>query len=187
MSYAKRIQIYENWKKGCYQEIAFFHRNSWFPAHLILDKEYLYTSRGGQFRAHRRISNQFIDKVPKWSVGEIKDSEILSVAKHGNTLFIGKSSGQCIVITNNSNETQKLHNKNIDSVDLYNDIFVTATESCTKIWRRETELGISLLEQIHNLDQSFYNVKIDPDGKRFVGGKFRDNNYNALRLIDLET
>lgn len=187
ISYAKRIKIFENWKRGCYKEIALFHRPVWFPSHLILDKEFLYTSRGGQFRAHRRTPKHYLDQIPAWSVGEIKDSEILAIAKMSETFFLGRSSGQGVIITKDSIDSQNLHSKCIDSVDLFNNIFITTNETCTKIWRKESELGMCLLDEQLKLDQSFYHLKIDNSGTRFVGGKFRDNDGKALMLVDIQT
>lgn len=153
----------------------------------MLDREFLYTSRGGQFGAHRRIPKRHLEQKPTWSVGEIKDPEILAVAKQLDTFFLGRSSGQGVIITKDSIDNQNLHNKSIDSLDLFDDVYITTNETCTKIWRKECELGMSLLEEKTKLDQSFYHLKIDHNGKRFVGGKFRDNEHNALMLIDIET
>ncbi|GAB0087925.1 F-box/WD repeat-containing protein 4 [Sergentomyia squamirostris] len=193
MSYRVRWRMHENWRQGKYEEIMFFPHRTPYSSLIHLEKNWLYMTHGGQIRVHRRRSKDFLKRFPDLSYGNTRDPDITALAKIDDTIFAGTMCGTALLYdpgycsgTNFISKKVAPVKEYLNSVDFRGAIYVTATNQTSKLWRRLEELGLVDFEIVYDLGQPFKCVKIGPDGKRLVGGRYRDNNC-ALKLIDVET
>lgn len=148
----------------------------------------MYLSRGGQIRSHRRIEKRHLEKLTTLNIGDTRAPEINCFVKKGDCIFAGRQSGEGIVYCDGTVDVQRLHEfEDINSVDFRDDVFVSTTNNCTKIWEQEKELGMQTLNEVVHLNEPFFTIRMNPGRACFAGGKFKDTKKTALKLVDIET
>lgn len=172
-----------------------FHQKQFNPSRIVLEKELLYITHGGQLRAHKRVkSRQILGRKPCKTYGTENESDITSFTKKDGTIFIGRRDGDVMIISVDSNEpsiTEQIDTSNtnrLEYVDFDGDLFVTTTLGTASMWRRQYELGIPFLEPIAELRGGGNKcLRLSPDAERLATGKYNERERTALRLFDVET
>lgn len=195
LSYHKRVKLFQNWCYGRYEEHVMFHQRKFNPSRIILEKDLLYITHGGQLRAHKRVKNsQILARKPCKTYGTENESDITSFVKKDGTIFIGRRDGHVMITSIDSNEStisERIDTTNtnrLECVDFDGDLFVTTTLNTTSLWRKQYELDIPFLEPIVEFNGVGNKcLRLSPDGERLATGKYNERGRTALRLIDIET
>lgn len=191
------MKIYRNWCQGRYSERIFCYRKFFHPATLHLERQWLYTTHGGQLRKLRRLKKGILDHRPDWTIGDVRQSDITCFVKKNDVIFVGRQDGRIFTASSNALEDDEIMEEiaaddlrdrtHISSVDFDGDLFVTTTRVSTKIWRKTIELGVTYMEQICDALEGQKSVRISLDGKSCAMGKYNERKRKALRMFDLET
>lgn len=191
-----------NWCNGRYQERVLFHQPFFRPSRIVLEREFLYKSFGGQLQKCLRSPNDgHIRTMPILKTfGSIDDQPITSMVKFDDTVFIGRANGNVKImmvndIDNDSDETHVAQTpaqycyEAVESVDLVEGLCVTSTLRQGSLWRISYELALPYLDKIYDLDSGYKCVRFSPNADCLALGKYRafEKYKQALRFLDIET
>uniref|UniRef100_A0A182NY95 F-box domain-containing protein n=1 Tax=Anopheles dirus TaxID=7168 RepID=A0A182NY95_9DIPT len=193
-TYRKRVKLNENWLHGRYEERTYFHHNVMYISQMMIDREWLYMTHGGRLQAHRRTKNKYmLDTKIQWMVGNVRESDITSLAKEGDRFFAGRMDGRIMIYDHDTRQChlQEVTNDIIKSVDFSRDVYaVTTKNDATYILNRST-LELDLLDSdSHDMlvpsfayPEAYETLKLNSN--RLAVGKFHCSKNQALQLIDL--
>lgn len=198
LSYHKRINLYRNWCQGRYEEHIFYNHKFFHPAHIHLERQWLYTTYGGQLRMHRRLKKGILNRRADWTIGEVKQPDVTCFTKKHNVIFAGRRNGCVFIVGANEPGLEEADDmleervesdgiNSIESIDFNRNLFLTASRATTKFWRQNVELGVPYLEPISEINGGNKCLRISANGQYCATGKYNERSRTALRLIDLET
>lgn len=166
-----------------------------FPSYIHLERNLFYMTHGGEIRIYRRCPQNIINSKPVSCIGHRNIADITCFTKNEHTIFGGRENGQLFLSSNNQDDGDYLEENasanhqtcGINAVDCNNMVYVSASKKELKLWRREYELGMAMLEPRWEYLEEYKSVRISPDSVWLAAGKYRDRKKNALDLYDIET
>lgn len=184
-----RLSIYQNWINGRYKEIVYFHHNKMFPTKIFLEKNHLYLTHTGYLRIHRRLTNEPLQRPYIKEISSNVSTDISDFVKKRDTIFAGRICGSCFIYEDGYTTDQRLHNvkEYLQCVDFSNDLYMTSTDRCNKLWRRSNEFGLIHLDLVKESKFSYKSMKFSNQGDILYGGLYTDLGRRALRETDIET
>lgn len=190
----KRIKLAHNWRHGKYDEKILFKHNIMYPSQLLLEKDLLHMTHGGQLRIHRRLKSKgLVAERTHETIGNSRDGDITNFVKQGDTIFGGRDNGYAFIYENGEYYEERVSDHigqrraYVNAVDIHQSTFITATMTSMKIWQKIYELDMVSLELAVENDRIFKCVKLSPSGDECLAGKYSDRYKEALRLFDMET
>ncbi|KFB43470.1 AGAP004756-PA-like protein [Anopheles sinensis] len=161
---------------------------------MAIDKDWLYMTHGGRLQAHRRTKDRYlVDTRSSWMIGNVRDSDISSLARENSSFFAGRMDGNVVVYDRLTQHhvIQRISDDIITAVDVHENVYaVTTKNQCTYILSRsKEELDIlddgegPLLQLNYSYAEPYETIKLNSN--RLAAGKFHSSKYEALQLIDL--
>ncbi|CAD7005915.1 F-box/WD repeat-containing protein 4 [Ceratitis capitata] len=189
LSYAARLSIARNWLQGRYREYEYYHHAQMFPTKLLLERNFLYVTHMDYLRVYGRANNEPLQRRYKQEISSSIRGDISSFTKKGDTIFVGRVTGNCYIWEDGYANDQQLHSAKeyLHCVDFEDDLYVTSTSVCAKLWRRTNELGLINLESIDEMRREYKVLKFADGGERLYGGLYTDTDRQALREFDVES
>ncbi|XP_067643970.1 F-box/WD repeat-containing protein 4 isoform X2 [Eurosta solidaginis] len=189
LSYATRLSISRNWLQGRYREYDYYHHAQMFPTKLILERNFLYVTHMDYLRVYGRANNEPLQRRYQREISTSVRGDISSFTKKQDTIFVGRITGNCYIWEDGFAYDQQLHSAKeyLHCVDFEDDLYVTSTNVCAKLWYRTNELGMVYLEELAELPQEFKVIKLSEGGERLFGGLYTDSGRQALREYDVES
>ncbi|XP_053953759.1 F-box/WD repeat-containing protein 4 [Anastrepha ludens] len=189
ISYGTRLNIARNWLQGRYREYEYYHHAQMFPTKLLLERNILYVTYMDYLRVYGRSNIEPLQRRCQQEICTSSRGDISSFTKKRDTIFAGRVTGNCYIWEDGYGNEQQLHSAKeyLHCVDFEDDLYVTSTNVCAKLWRRTNELGLVYLEQVGDLPQEYKVLKLSDGGERLFGGLYTDVDSHALREYDVET
>ncbi|KAJ6631743.1 F-box/WD repeat-containing protein 4 [Pseudolycoriella hygida] len=194
LTYLKRVKLSYNWRHGKYDEKVLFKHRMVYQPQLLLEKDLLYLTHGGELRIHRRLkSKNMLSERALTSIGTTRAGDITSFVKHGNVIFGGRDTGYAFIYEDDECYEEKISDHvgqrraYINAVDFHSQTFVTTSMTSFKVWRKIYELDMVSLELMTETDSAFKCLKLSPSGDECIAGIYSDRRKEALRLYDMET
>lgn len=199
LTYHKRVKIFQNWCYGRYEEHILFQQSQFNPSKIFLEKDFLYKSHSGQLRKYARSKRrgEILYRRPVETYGEVRDADITCLTKNDETIVIGRRNGRVKLISLDNNENDPLDEINVssnafseqrvESVDVWNDLYTTATLQRVALWQKRYELDMPYLDAVAELGVGFKCIRFSPDADKLAMGKYKDTSRQALHIVDLTT
>ncbi|XP_022215399.1 F-box/WD repeat-containing protein 4 [Drosophila obscura] len=189
LTYHERLQVSRNWLSGTYRERPYYHHAHLFPTKLFLEKDALYVTHDSYLRKYRRPATEALPRLFDEEITTPTRSDISDFVKKQDTLFAGRVCGACFLWDANGITEQQMHQPNeyLYSVDFINDVYVTSTDACCKVWQRSQEFGLTHFDLAVKLQHSFKSLKLSANGEWLYGGLYTDKGRRALRAIHVES
>ncbi|XP_023160138.1 F-box/WD repeat-containing protein 4 [Drosophila hydei] len=189
LSYLRRLQIARNWLKGDYVERHYYHHAQMFASKLWLDSDTLYITHANYLRKYRRAGPEALQRRYEEEISTPTLSDISDFVKKQDTIFAGRVCGTCFVKDADDITEQPMHHAKeyLFCVDFLDDVYVTSTDNCCKLWKRSKEFGLTHFDLFMRLGHSFKSMKVSNDGQWLYGGLYTDTGRRALRAIHVES
>lgn len=160
-----------------------------FATKLHLEKNWLYLSHDGYLSQHKRLKAEALQRRYYQEISSGFKSDIADFVKKKSTIFAGRVTGSCFIHEDGYSTDQQLHSPKhyLRCVDFAGQMYVSSTDYCGRLWRREDELGLINLELMHELQESYKTMRFNDRGDRLFGGLYTSTSRKALREIDLKT
>ncbi|XP_030380041.1 F-box/WD repeat-containing protein 4 [Scaptodrosophila lebanonensis] len=194
LRYWERLRVARNWMNGTYIECHYFHHKQMFPAKLYLESKFLYITYANHLRKYRRSGTEALHHRYDNEITTKTASDITDFVKKHNTIFAGRVCGSCFICSDingciDKGEEHKMHQalEYLYCVDFAekDDLFVTGSDKCCKLWHRTVELEMSNFELIMKFQHGFKSLKLSNDGHWLYGGLYTDINRRAVRAINV--
>ncbi|KAL7734485.1 hypothetical protein ACLKA6_010805 [Drosophila palustris] len=189
LTYFERLQVGRNWLKGVYLERHYFHHSQMFPSRLCLDSDFLYITHVNYLRKYRRTGPESLQRRYDKEISTSTVSDISDFVKKQDTIFAGRVNGSCFVSDTDAITEQTMHHAKeyLYCVDFVDNVYVSSTDTCCKLWKRSQEFGLSHFDLFMQLQHSFKSMKLSADGQWLFGGLYTDTGRRALRAIHVES
>lgn len=183
------LKINKNWLAGRYVEKVTLNHKPLYLCQIKLNRNSLFKSYKDEIRAYKRESDGYLNEKPYLTVNCKQSADITHFVEHDDKIFSGLSNGVCLLYDiedkHLTHERVYVNCELITCVDFLHDIYVTCGKTKAKVLRMETELGVSALEQIHEIPIVFQTCRLHRN--RLAAGKYSDRRKRALCLVDVET
>lgn len=188
LTYLERLQISRNWLQGVYLERHYFHHAQMFPSRMSLDSDALYITHANYLRKYRRTGPESLQRRYEVEITTPTISDISDFVKKQNTIFAGRVNGSCFVSDSDGITEQSMHHAKeyLFCVDFVDNVYATSTDTCSKLWKRSQEFGLSHFDLFMQLHHSFKSMKLSADGQWLYGGLYTDKERRALRAIHVD-
>lgn len=159
-----------------------------FPTKVHLERDLFYMTHAGYLRVHKRLRNEPLQRRYLTEIATSTKTDVADFVKHRETIFAGRVCGNCFIYEDGTVHEQRLHapKEYLLCVDFKNDVYVSSTDQCSKLWLRANEFDLIHLDLIREMKHSFKSLKFNSSGERFYGGLYTDVNRHALREVDVE-
>ncbi|XP_055856338.1 F-box/WD repeat-containing protein 4 [Episyrphus balteatus] len=189
LSYRSRLSIGANWLNGRYTETTYFNSNRMCAAKIHLDKDNLYITHQRYLRIHKRLRDEPVKRRCTEEICTNSKADISDFSKKNNTIFAGRVYGSGFIYEEGIVTDVRLHDVSeyLWCVDFSNNLFLSSTDKCTKMWQRADQFGLLYLDLAKEYPESYKTMQLNQDGDRFYGGLYTDKENRALREVDIET
>ncbi|EDV97626.1 F-box/WD repeat-containing protein 4 [Drosophila grimshawi] len=189
LTYFRRLQVARNWLKGAYVERHYYHHAQMFASKLCLDSDALYITHANYLRKYLRAGAEALQRRYDEEISTPTISDISDFVKKHDTIFAGRVCGTCFVSDADGITEQPMHRAReyLYCVDFVDDVFVTSTDTCCKLWKRSKEFGLTHFDLFMQLQHSFKSTKLSADSQWLYGGLYTDKGRRALRAIHVES